>query len=156
MKEPIICHKGVLFYMLGEMGRVDTAPERCKQKHTRVTPTHSASKTTLSRANKVIVWDLYHHVLAQIHTWMVNMCTKWPRMSLINSKTSHKTHCHVLGSCPAPHPGQAPAGSVALHSLGGWTSPEITWFSKISYTQSCTPRSEHLPILVLQMNPCNF
>lgn len=65
-------------------------------------------------------------------------------------------HMGTPKSCLAPHPGQPHDGSVPIHTLGRWISPEITWFSRISYTQNCTPRSEHLPSLHLQMNPCNL
>lgn len=47
MKEPLICHRDVLFYMLGEKGRVHMVPEEMLVQAHGVTPTHSASKTTL-------------------------------------------------------------------------------------------------------------
>lgn len=123
--------------MLGKKGRVPTVPEEMLVQAHRVTPTHSASKTTLSWGTQSCSYGIgtttfWHQTPAQIHSWMVNMCTKWPKISLTNSQTSHKPHClmsrHLLRSHLTPDLGQPPAGSVPIHSLGRWRSPEIIDF----------------------------
>lgn len=64
MNEPIICHKELLFYMLGKKGRVHRVLEEMLVQAQSHTHTLSLKNHIVMAHTKLLLWDLYHHVLA--------------------------------------------------------------------------------------------
>lgn len=165
MKKPIICHKDGLFSMLEKKGRVHMVPEEMLvQAHRVIHPHTQLQKPNCHGAHKAAFMGFVppyfgtRHQHKSLLGWLRYVQNGLKSVSLITKPaikpiTSWTDTCWVPSR---PRPGTATCWFCAPPSLGRWMSPGLTWFSRMSYTQSWTPRFEHLPFLVLQMNPCNF